>query len=271
MGALKVLYISPEVTPYLPSNERADMCRYLPQAIQEKGKEIRIFMPKFGNVNERRNQLHEVQRLSGMNIIIDDTDHPLVIKVASILKARMQVYFIDNDDFFTRKNTVADENGVEYEDNEDRIFFFMRGVLETVKKLRWSPDIIHCHGWVSALAPLLIKKAYCTDPFFKNTKIVYSVYNDDFNRPFSARFAEKIKMNGIEDADLEPIAGKEVSYVDLTKFALKFSDGVIEGSETINADLKEAVDSFGDLHLGYQGAEYVDSYNALYDKIGEIE
>ena len=186
MSALKVLYISQEITPYLPSTVRADLCRQL---------------PKFGNINERRNQLHEVIRLSGMNICIDDTDHPLIIKVASIQQARMQVYFIDNEDFFQRKYDIADENG-EFDDNEDRAIFFLRGVLETVKKLRWSPDVIHCHGWISALAPIYIKRAYNNDPFFKDSRIVYSVYDDDFKKNFSAKFAEKLKINGISDEDV---------------------------------------------------------------------
>ena len=210
MSALKVLYISQEITPYLPSTVRADLCRQLPQSILEKGKEVRIFMPKFGNINERRNQLHEVIRLSGMNICIDDTDHPLIIKVASIQQARMQVYFIDNEDFFQRKYDIADENG-EFDDNEDRAIFFLRGVLETVKKLRWSPDVIHCHGWISALAPIYIKRAYNNDPFFKDSRIVYSVYDDDFKKNFSAKFAEKLKINGISDEDVADVNIEEVA------------------------------------------------------------
>ena len=157
--ANKVLFITQEITPYVPETELSLTGRNLPQAIQEKGREIRTFMPKWGNINERRNQLHEVIRLSGMNLIIDDTDHPLIIKVASIQSARMQVYFIDNDDFFQNRLQITDENGVEYEDNDARTIFYARGVLETVKKLRWCPDIIHCHGWMTALAPLYIKRA----------------------------------------------------------------------------------------------------------------
>ena len=151
--ATKVLFIAQEITPYLPDSEIATLCRNLPQGIQERGHEIRTFMPKYGNINERRNQLHEVIRLSGMNLIINDTDHPLIIKVASIQSARMQVYFIDNDDYFQRKQVLTDDNGNEFEDNDERSIFFVRGVMETVKKLRWAPDIIHCHGWLTALAP----------------------------------------------------------------------------------------------------------------------
>ena len=161
MDAKKILFIAQEITPYLPESEIATICRNLPQGIQERGREIRTFMPKFGSINERRNQLHEVIRLSGMNLIIDDTDHPLIIKVASIQAARMQVYFIDNEDFFQRKHTISDDDGNEYEDNDDRSIFYVRGVLETVKKLRWCPDVIHCHGWMTALAPLYIKNFLC--------------------------------------------------------------------------------------------------------------
>lgn len=267
MDSVKVLYISQEITPYLPETEISVISRKLPQAIQEKGKEIRAFMPRFGNVNERRNQLHEVIRLSGMNIIIDDTDHPLIIKVASIQSARMQVYFIDNDDFFQRKYTIADENG-EFDDNEDRSIFFVRGVLETVKKLRWTPDIIHCHGWMTALAPIYIKKAFNTDPFFKNSKVIYSVYADDFQKPFSERFAQKIKLDGINDEDMQSILNKNVSYADLTKFAIDYSDAAILGSESINKDVLSHIEQCGKPCLAFQNPEaYVDAYNEFYDNI----
>lgn len=267
MDTIKVLYISQEITPYLPESEVANMSRYLPQAIQEKGKEIRTFMPRFGCVNERRNQLHEVIRLSGMNLIIDDTDHPLIIKVASIQSARMQVYFIDNDDLFHRKFTVADDNGVEFDDNEDRSIFFVRGVLETVKKLRWTPDIIHCHGWMTALTPLYIKKAFNTDPFFKNSKVVYSVYGDDFKTPFSASFANKLKLEGISDKDVESILNKEVSFNDLTKFALEYSDGAVVASSNVNDELKDYVNQFNGLNMVAPETDYVDAYNDFYDKV----
>ena len=160
MEKKKILYISQEITPYLPESEMSEIGRYLPQGAQERGREIRTFMPRYGCVNERRNQLHEVIRLSGMNLVIKDTDHPLIIKVASIQAARMQVYFIDNEDYFQRKCALTDEEGKEFVDNDERAVFFARGVLETVIKLRWAPDIIHCHGWLTSLIPLYIKKYY---------------------------------------------------------------------------------------------------------------
>ena len=224
----KVLYISQEIFPYLPESEIANMGRYLPQAVQDRGRETRTFMPKFGAINERRNQLHEVIRLSGMNLIIDDTDHPLIIKVASIQAARLQVYFIDNEDFFQRKNTIKDENDEEYADNDERTIFFVRGVMETVKKLRWTPDVIHCLGWMTALAPLYIKKAYNQDPFFKNSKVIYSLFADDFKNPFRGLFADKLVLEGIETEDLEHLKQKEIDYVSLSKLAIDFSDGVIQ-------------------------------------------
>lgn len=272
MDAKKILFITQEITPYLPDSEIATICRNLPQGIQERGREIRTFMPKFGNINERRNQLHEVIRLSGMNLIIDDTDHPLIIKVASIQAARMQVYFIDNDDFFQRKATTADDNGAEYDDNDDRSIFYVRGVLETVKKLRWIPDVIHCHGWMSALTPLYIKKAYADDPCFKNARIVYSVYGDDFKTPFTPGFAQKLKLEGITDKDLTSVGGgKEVDFASLTKLAVDFSDGVIQGSETINEEVLNYISTKKAIpFLPYQSPEtYIDSFNAFYDTVME--
>jgi len=263
----KILYIAQEVTPYLPESEMANVCRFLPQALQDKGKEIRIFMPRYGCVNERRNQLHEVIRLSGMNLIIDDSDHPLIIKVASIQSARMQVYFIDNDDFFQRKNIVGDEQG-EYDDNEDRSIFFVRGVLETVKKLRWTPDIIHCHGWISALIPLYVKKAFNTDPFFKHSKIVYSLYQDEFKKPFSCRFGEKVKLSGMNDEDISSILNKDISCSDLFKFAIEYSDAVIQGSEEVDENVVEYTKQRGVPFLSYQSPDnYIDMYNEFYDWI----
>ena len=171
----KVLFVSQEIFPYLESSTIGNIARHLPQGTQEKGKEIRTFMPRFGVVNERRNQLHEVIRLSGMNLIIDESDHPLIIKVASIQAARMQVYFIDNEEYFQRKHTTHDADNNFFQDNDDRTIFFCRGVLETVKKLGWAPDIIHCHGWMSSLIPLFVKTAYREDPIFRNARVVYSV------------------------------------------------------------------------------------------------
>ena len=177
---VKILYITQEIDPYIKETEISEICRRFPQYTQEQGCEIRAFMPCYGHINERRNQLHEVQRLSGMNIIIDDTDHPLIIKVASIPGTRMQVYFIDNEEFFSRKGITHDAEGNTYEDNDERSIFFVRSVLETIKKLRWTPDIIHCNGWITGLAPLYIKRTYNSDPFFSQSVVIYSIYKEEF-------------------------------------------------------------------------------------------
>ena len=268
MAKKKILFISQEIMPYLPESEMAHIGRYLPQGIQEKGKEIRTFMPRYGCINERRNQLHEVIRLSGMNLIINDTDHPLIIKVASIQSARMQVYFIDNEDYFQRKSTVSDENGNEYEDNDDRSIFYVRGVLETVKKLRWIPDVIHCHGWMSALTALYIKRMYADDPCLRNAKIVYSIYNDDFKNPLNKDFATKLKADGAKEADLKLIKA-DTSFVALTKLAIDFADGVIQGSETINQEVLDYISAKKDTpFLPYQSPEtYMDEFNKFYDVV----
>jgi len=266
MEKKKVLFISSEITPYLPETEMSKKSRYLPQGIQERGKEIRTFMPRYGSVNERRNQLHEVIRLSGMNLIIDDTDHPLIIKVASIQSARMQVYFIDNEDYFQRKHVLKDSKGNEFADNDERAIFFARGVLETVIKLRWAPDLIHCHGWLTSLVPLYIKKAYNDDPLFVNSKVVYSMYHDDFKKPLDSTFINKLKMGKIETEDVDVV--DDPSYVNVSKLAIQYSDAVIQGSPKINSEITEYLQSSGKLFLDYQPEQtYVDAYNDLYDKV----
>lgn len=269
MSVKRVLFITQEITPYLPESILANNSRNLPQAIQEKGKEIRTFMPKFGSVNERRNQLHEVIRLSGMNLIIDDTDHPLIIKVASIQPARMQVYFIDNDDFFSRKHTISDDDGLEYPDNDERSIFYVRGVLETIKKLRWIPDVIHCNGWMTALTPLYIKTAFADDPCLKDAKVVYSLYKDDFQGAFPASFSSKLKLSGITDKHVKDIVGSEVDYVKLSQFAMKYSDGVIQSEESVNPLLLDYIEKNKVKYLPYQSdfATSVGEINDFYDTL----
>lgn len=264
MEKKKVLFVSQEITPYLPESEIAEIGRYLPQGIQERGKEIRTFMPRFGCVNERRNQLHEVIRLSGMNMVINDNDHPLIIKVASIQAARMQVYFIDNEDYFQRKNTLTNEQGEEFEDNDERAIFFARGVLETVIKLRWAPDIIHCHGWFTGMIPLFVKKTYKDNPLFSNSKIIYSVYQDQFVNPLSSNMIDKIAQDGINKKDISVI--KEPTFVNLNKLAIDYSDATIKGSETINSELESYMKDSNKPFLGYQSKEtYIDAYFDFYN------
>lgn len=266
MEKAKILFVSQEITPYLPESEIALKGRYLPQGIQEKGKEIRTFMPRYGCINERRNQLHEVIRLSGMNLIIDDTDHPLIIKVASIQAARMQVYFIDNEDFFQRKTTLADDNNLEFADNDERAIFFARGVLETTKKLRWAPDIIHCHGWFTGFIPLYVKKAMHEDPHFAQSKIVYSVYDDAFVQEWDKKTREKAMVDGIKKTDLNLL--NPANYINLTKLAISLSDGIIQATPHIHPEIAEYIRQTKKPFLAHQSDEtYLDAYNDFYDQL----
>lgn len=264
----RILFVNQEIMPYLPETNKSKIGRYLPQGIQEKGKEIRTFMPRFGSINERRNQLHEVIRLSGMNLIIDDHDHPLIIKVASIQQARMQVYFIDNEEYFHRKHTIRDAKGKFYEDNDERTVFFSRGVLETVKKLGWAPDLVHCHGWMSSLVPIYIKRAFRDNPLFSDTKIIVSLYNDQFDANLKENLPQKIKMEGIDDEDLEVF--KNGSFMDLMRGALKYCDAIIYGSPELSEDYIKMAEETGKPILTYQAEEnYIDAYNAFYDSMIE--
>lgn len=269
MKKKKILFISQEITPYLEENELGLFGRHLPQGIQEAGKEIRTFMPKFGCINERRNQLHEVIRLSGMNLIINENDHPLIIKVGSIQAARMQVYFIDSEDFFQRKAVFNDKTtGKFFKDNDERAIFFTRGVLETVKKLGWVPDIIHCHGWMTSLVPLYIKNSYKKEPVFENSKVIFSLYNNDFKPALNKNFAQKAMMDEISEEAIADYA--DTSFVGLNKAAINASDAVIQASETINPELEDYFNSIDKPKLGYQSPEdYIEAYSKFYDEILE--
>lgn len=266
MKKAKILFVAQEITPYLKESHMGNICRHLPQGTQERRKEIRTFMPRFGNINERRNQLHEVIRLSGMNLIIDNNDHPLIIKVASIQQARMQIYFIDNEDYFKRKAIFLDKNDVFFNDNDERAIFFSRGVLETVKKLGWPPDIVHCHGWMTSLVPIYIKKAFKDNPLFNDTKIIYSLYNDGFDTTLNKDFAKKIKFEGITNKDL--VHYKDPNYVNIIKAAIDFSDAVIFGDEDINPQILDYLNKSSKPILEYQSKDnYINAYNEFYDEI----
>lgn len=268
MAKHKILYICQQIMPYLPENEESKLCRELSQAMQECGNEIRTFMPRYGCVNERRNQLHEVIRLSGMNLIIDDNDHQLIIKVASIPSARIQIYFIDNEDFFSRRAVVTDENGAEFEDNDERMVFFARGVLETVKKLRWTPDIVHCHGWFSSIAPLYLRKVFNNDPIFRDVKIVSSLYEDRFTTPLSNQLRSKIEGEGIVDENISIIDNP--SYENLYSFVMSQVDGVIAGSAAVDTALLDQARAAGKKVLEYVSPEeeqFYDNYSRFYDEL----
>lgn len=273
MKKAKVLFISQEMTPYLEETDVSQITRFLPQGIQEKGKEIRTFMPRFGLINERRNQLHEVIRLSGMNLIIDDSDHPLIIKVASIQSARMQVYFIDNEEYFQRKTTFRDAKKKFFKDNEDRMVFFCRGVLETVKKLGWAPDVIHCHGWMTSLVPFFVKTGYKDDPMFKNSKIVYSSYYQDLDETFSPNLTKKLKMDGVTVDDMKHF--KDPSMTNLQLAAMKMSDAVIKGCDGKNSALDTYLKKAGKPVLDFkpydEEGNFVNACSDFYDELLEQE
>jgi starch synthase len=272
MKKARVLFVSQDITPYLDETYIGKISRRLPQGIQERGKEIRTFMPKYGCINERRHQLHEVIRLSGMNLVINDVDHPLIIKVASIPSARMQVYFIDNEEFFSRKAVLTDKtSGKYFDDNDERAIFFVRGVAETVKKLGWQPDIIHCHGWFTSLMPLYIKKYYAEDPLFADTKIVVSLYDDEYPKVLNKKFADKLSFDGFNKKDIKLITD-ESSHLNMQKLSLEYADGIIQGTEKINPDLEKFIKKSAKPFLGYKNeVEYMDAFNEFYDEILEEE
>lgn len=264
--AKKILFINQEISPYVPDSELSLMGRSLPQAIQEKGHEIRTFMPKWGNINERRGQLHEVIRLSGMNLIIDDTDHPLIIKVASIQSARIQVYFIDNDDYFTKRQMAVDETGEEYPDNGERAIFFARGVLETVKKLRWAPDVIHCQGWMSAVVPLYVKTAYHDEPSFANAKVITSLFTKSLNKDLGENFKRCVDFRDAK-AGLLNKYNDNFNFEELGKLAIDYSDGIIEADKDVNEGLLNYAIGNNIPLLKYPGEDFANAYDEFYDKI----
>ena len=259
----RILYVSSEVIPYLPETEISSMSFEAPRMVNSKGGQIRIFMPRYGNINERRHQLHEVIRLSGMNLVINDLDMPLIIKVASIPKERMQVYFIDNEDYFKRKSTYTDEDGNLFEDNDERAIFFAKGVIETVKKLNWAPDIIHVHGWMASLLPLYLKNYFANEPLFENSKIVTSVYNQGFDGNLADNCVEKIKFDGIEEEQFSDLT--EPNYTNLMKVAINHSDALIIGSDELPAELSKVLMETDKPVLKYHSKEdfseaYLDFY-----------
>lgn len=268
MGANKILYVCQEISPYLPENPFSKLSLDMARQMQERGIEVRTFMPRYGCVNERRNQLHEVIRLSGMNIIINDNDHQLIIKVATIPAARMQVYFIDNDDYFARRAVLRDEEGRLFEDNDDRAIFFARGTLETVKKLRWQPTIVHCHGWFSAIVPMYLKKVFYDDPLFRDVKIVLSLSDDKFEGELANDFKQKLEGEGIMDSSMSVLA--EPTYENLYRFVIDYADGIVVTSPNASQEVLEYAKSQGKKVLEYaecEEAELFDNYKKFYEEL----
>ena len=264
--AKKILFINQEIIPYVPDSDLSIMGKALPQAMQDNGHEIRTFMPKWGNINERRGQLHEVIRLSGMNLIIDDTDHPLIIKVATIAQTRIQVYFKENDDYFSKRQMAQDEKGEDYPDNGERAIFFARGVLETVKKLRWVPDIIHIQGWMGAVVPLYIKTAYHDEPSFANTKVVTSLFTNSLKSDLGTNFKKCVEFREAK-ADLLKKYNDHFDFEELGKLAIDYSDGVIAAHKNVNKELLKYAKASKIPTLPYPGEDFADAYEAFYEQI----
>ena len=265
MAKKKILFINQEIAPYVPDNHLSLMGKKLPQAMQERSHEIRTFMPKWGTINERRGQLHEVIRLSGMNLIINDTDHPLIIKVASIQSAKIQVYFIDNEDYFSKRQMAKDEKGEDYADNGERAIFFARGVLETVKKLRWVPDVIHCQGWMSAVVPLYVKTAYHDEPSFAETKVVTSLFTKEVNMDLGSNFKKCLEFREAK-AELLKVYNDNFDFVELGKLAIDYSDGIVQASPEVNDTLIEHTKTKNIPLLGYH-EDFADAYEAFYEQL----
>ena len=266
--ASKILYVCQQIAPYSPETGEALLCRELVQAMQERGNEIRTFMPRYGCINERRHQLHEVIRLSGMNLIIDDNDHQLIIKVASIPSARVQIYFIDNDDYFARKAVLTDADDSYFADNDERALFFARGVLETVKKLRWEPSVVHCHGWFSALVPVYLKTVFADEPLFRNVKVVVSLYDDAFPGTLDAGLRQKIAGENIKSKNLKLL--DTPSYENLHRFVMNYADGVVVASEQVDANTLAAARESGKPLLEYTSPaepDYFDKYMQFYESL----
>jgi starch synthase len=260
----RILYVSSEVVPYLAENEVSLMSYDVPKMVNDQGGQIRIFMPRYGNINERRHQLHEVIRLSGMNLVVNDLDMPLIIKVASIPKERIQVYFIDNDEYFKRKATFADEEGVMYPDNDERAIFFAKGVVETVKKLNWVPDIIHVHGWMAALLPIYLKHYYKNEALFSETKIVTSVYSQSFEGNLNPEMANKIQMDGVPQEAITDLISPD--YEGIIKASIAHSDAVIIASESLSSSLTKFIESSGKPFLPFVPKDaFAEAYSNFYN------
>ncbi|MGB0981540.1 MAG: glycogen/starch synthase [Winogradskyella sp.] len=260
----RILYVSSEVVPYLPETEISSMSFEAPRMVNKQGGQIRIFMPRFGNINERRHQLHEVIRLSGINLVINDLDMPLIIKVASIPKERIQVYFIDNEDYFKRKATLTDENGKLFTDNDERAIFFAKGVVETVKKLNWAPDIIHVNGWLASLLPLYLKEFYKTEPLFTESKIVTSIYNQGFEGTLNETMINKVSFDGLDAKAIQPL--KTPDYINLMKIAMDNSDAIIKGSDNLPEALEKHIETLSKPVLDYFPLEdFADPYTEFYN------
>lgn len=268
MSKLRILYVASEINPFLQTTKVAEFVRKLPQAMQERGMEIRILVPRFGLINERKNRLHEVVRLSGINIAVGEEEKPLVIKVASIPNAKLQVYFIDNEDYFHRKSVFVDKNNNFYEDNDERAIFFCKGVIETVKKLGWAPDIVHCNDWMTSLIPMYLKTTYKNDPIFKVTKSVFTVYDNVFSHKFNGDLLDKVKMIDIDDSMLYNL--KSADFAGFIKIGAEYADAVIKAEEEFSESLNNLVANLPKdkkVDTIEKDENFLDSYYNLYNEL----
>lgn len=260
----RILYVSSEVVPYLPETEISSMSFEAPRMVNKQGGQIRIFMPRYGNINERRHQLHEVIRLSGINLVINDLDMPLIIKVASIPKERIQVYFIDNEEYFKRKATLTDEDGSLYPDNDERAIFFAKGVIETVKKLNWAPDIIHVNGWLASLLPVYLKEYYKNEPLFSDSKIVTSIYNQSFEGTLDMDMIKKVKFDNIDESAIKLL--EKPNFINMMKIAIDYSDALIKGSYELDQELEDYLEASNKPVLDYYSQEdFAEPYAEFYN------
>ncbi|UBM58315.1 glycogen/starch synthase [Marinilongibacter aquaticus] len=271
MSKLRILYLTSEIDPFLELSKIASLTRKLPQEMQERGMEIRILMPRFGTINERKNRLHEVVRLSGINISVGDEEKPLIIKVASIPSAKLQVYFLDNEDYFQRKTVFTDKQGTFYDDNDERAIFFCKGALETVKKLGWAPDVVHCTDWMTALVPLYLKTTYKNDPIFKNTKAVFTVYNNVFDHKFSEDIIPKAKMIDISDENLANLRSRDFSG--LIKVGCEFADVIVKANDELREDIESIMEESSDKKIEalVEDENITDTFFNLYNELVDLE
>ncbi len=269
MSKLRILYLTSEIDPFLELSKIATLTRKLPQEMQERGMEIRILMPRFGTINERKNRLHEVVRLSGINITVGEDEKPLIIKVASIPAAKLQVYFLDNEDYFQRKTVFTDKAGAFHDDNDERAIFFCKGALETVKKLGWAPDVVHCTDWMTALVPLYLKTTYKNDPIFKNTKSVFTVYNNVFDHKFSEDVISKAKMMDISDENLANLRSRDFSG--FIKIGCEYADAVVKANHGLNESLESIVDEIAERKINAQieDEDITDTFYNLYTELAD--
>lgn len=267
MSKKRVLYVTQEMSPYTALTEISGILNQLAPHVYNKGMEVRVLMPRFGSINERRHRLHEVVRLSGMNIIVDDDDFPLIIKVASLPGSRMQVYFLDNEEFFKRKFVFNDADDKPFDDNADRMVFFCKGVMETVKKFGWAPDIIHCNGWMTSLIPMYHQKIYKSDPIFQDATMVYSAHNSSYEETFGQDFLTKAMINDLTEEDLAPY--HDGDKITLHEGAIKHADGIIRGSESYNDSVQAALDSSEVPSIAHDNEEFLAQYIEFYNSFIE--